>query len=202
MNLEEFKRKVLAGEITDFEPYFKEASQDELTSLREICIENDVCQEAYPEWAAIDDGDEYDDENQFLLCQKGYCLDILIQSNKKELRQAVLEKDIKYALEWWVMEYDQDIIRDILMEEATPDKKVLDTYLECNDGSYDITALELKQKAMNATPTAIEKTMSPAQLYLAHNPLWALGFMSYDIAQIIDSTAGVHELERILNERY
>lgn len=198
LNLEEFENAVIAGEITNFEPYFKEANHDELTRLREICIENDVYQEAYPEWASIDNGDEYDDENKFLLCQKGHCLDILIQSNIKELRQAVIEKDIKFALESHVMEYDQDIIHDELMEKTTPDKEVLDTYLECNDGSFDITALELKQKAMNTMPAAIEKTMSPTQLYLTHNPLWTLSFTGYDVQRIINSTAGVHELEKIL----
>ena len=37
-------------------------------------------------------------------------------------------------------------------------------------------AVREKIEAHNITPTAIEKTMSPAQLYKAKNPLWMTGF--------------------------
>lgn len=37
-------------------------------------------------------------------------------------------------------------------------------------------AVREKLKAYNITPTAIEKTMSPEQLYKANNPLWMTGF--------------------------
>ena len=56
MNLEEFERQVLAGEIndynTDFEAYFEQVdNEDKISAMRKICIENNVYQEKYREWA-------------------------------------------------------------------------------------------------------------------------------------------------------
>ena len=66
-----------------------------------------------------------------------------------------------------VMEYDQDIIMENLMNAIEPHTELLDTFLECHDGSWDLRALELKQKARNIVPTKIEKTMTPLQLFEA-----------------------------------
>lgn len=37
-------------------------------------------------------------------------------------------------------------------------------------------ATNLKQQAMNTNPSPMEKTMTPSQLFVTNNPLWALGF--------------------------
>ena len=66
----------------------------------------------------------------------------------------------------------------------------------------NLPALELKLKAITHTPTTIEKTMTPVQLYLSRNPLWALNLTGNQIRQIINSTAGIHELEKILERSH
>ena len=187
MNLKEFERQVLAGEITDFEPYFEHAEDDDdIYLMQQICIKNNVCQEKYHDWAEnfiLND----DADMQFLLLDNGHCLDILICSERKQVRQEVVEKDIEYAFEDHVMEYDQDIIMENLMNAIEPHAELLDTFLKCHDGSWDLRALELKQKARNIVPTTIEKTMTPLQLFEKGNPLWTTTFTGYQVYNIIQA---------------
>ena len=203
MNLKEFERQVLAGEITDFEPYFEQAEDDDdIYLMQRICIKNDVYREKYRDWAKhfiLND----DADMQFLLLEKDHCLDILICSERKQVRREVVEKDIKYAFEDHIMEYDQYIIIEILMNAIEPHAELLDTFLECNDGSWDLRALELKQKAKTIVPTTIEKTMSPLQLFEADNPLWTKTFTGYQVYNIITAPSPRDAIlvQQSLNER-
>ena len=215
MNLEEFERQVLAGEIndynTDFEAYFEQVdNEDKISAMRKICIENNVYQEKYREWADELVRSSYNSfvpqenntELQFLLINNNnHCLDILIYSDNKEVRQAVIERDIEYALKNCIIEYDQDIIIEILMNAIEPHTELLDTFLECHDGSWDLRALELKQKARTIVPTTIEKTMSPLQLFEAGNPLWTTVFTGYQVYNIITAPSQKDALLVQLNER-
>jgi hypothetical protein len=48
MDLKKFERQVLVGEITDFEPYFEQAEdEDDIYIMQQICIKNNVCPEKY-----------------------------------------------------------------------------------------------------------------------------------------------------------
>ena len=193
MDIEEFERQVVTGEITDsntdFEYYFKEAQDDDIRTMQRICIENNVYKKAYHDWVEeFVFTDDYD--MQYLLLDANECLDILICSENKEVRREVVEKDIEYAFEDHVMEYDQDIIIDILMREIEPHAELLDTFLECQDGSWgaqDLQALELKQKARTIVPTIIEKTMTPLQLFEAGNPLWTKTLTGYQVRNVIQA---------------
>jgi hypothetical protein len=49
----------------------------------------------------------------------------------------------------------------------------------------DYQALSLKYRASTAKPSIIEKTMSPAQLYISENPLWTIKFTAKDVKQIL-----------------
>ena len=49
----------------------------------------------------------------------------------------------------------------------------------------DYQALSLKYHASTITPSIIEKTMSPAQLYITENPLWTIPFSAKDVKQIL-----------------
>ena len=62
------------------------------------------------------------------------------------------------------------------MEAKDIPLKVIETYLDTVNEYVpeDNTELELKYQAMKMTPTTIEKTMTPQQLFAAQNPLWAL----------------------------
>ena len=209
--LKEFERAVIAGEINDyntnFKFYFEQAEdEDTISSMRKICIETNVYKKAYPDWAKEFVTFETEEELQFLLLDNNHCLDILICSENKEVRREVVEKDIKYAFEDHVMEYDQDIIIDILMREIEPHAELLDTFLECHDGSWgapDLQALELKQKAGTIVPTIIEKTMTPMQLFEAGNPLWTKTLTGYQVRNVIQARSPKYVLfmQQKSNER-
>ena len=49
----------------------------------------------------------------------------------------------------------------------------------------ELQALDLKYRAMTHVPTTIEKTMTPAQLFAAESPLWALNFAGEDIDKLL-----------------
>lgn len=49
----------------------------------------------------------------------------------------------------------------------------------------EMQALDLKYRAMTHVPTTIEKTMTPAQLFVADSPLWALNFAGEDIDKLL-----------------
>lgn len=208
MDIEEFERQVVTGEITDsstdFKFYFEQAEdEDDIHAMRKICIENNVYKKAYPDWAEeFVFTDDYD--MQYLLLDANECLDILICSENKEVRREVVEKDIEYAFEDHIMEYDQDIIMENLMNAIEPHAELLDTFLECHDGSWDsqmILAFELKQKARTIVPTTIEKTMSPTQLFQAGNPLWTTVFTGYQVYNIITAPSPTDAILVRLNER-
>lgn len=209
--LKEFERAVIAGEINDyntnFKFYFEQAEdEDTISSMRKICIENNVYKKAYPDWAKEFVTFETEEELQFLLLDNNHCLDILICSENKEVRREVVEKDIEYAFEDHVMEYDQDIIIDILMREIEPHAELLDTFLECQDGSWkihELRALELKQKARTIVPTIIEKTMTPMQLFEAGNPLWTKTLTGYQVRNVIQARSPKYALfmQQKSNER-
>ena len=190
--LKEFERAIVSGEINDyntnFEAYFEQVDdEDKISTMRKICIENNAYKKAYPDWAEEFVTLETEEELQFLLLDNNHCLDILICSENKEVRREVIEHNIKYAFEDHIMEYDQDIIIEILMSQIEPHAKLLDVFLECNDGSWDLSALKLKQKAQTMTPTTIEKTMSLLQLFEANNPLWTTVFTGYQVYSIIQA---------------
>ena len=71
------------------------------------------------------------------------------------------------------------------------DLNLLKAYLEAEERYGDVKtnahyqALKLKYEALTTAPTTIEKTMSPAQLYVADNPLWAYDYSADGIREIL-----------------
>lgn len=55
-------------------------------------------------------------------------------------------------------------------------KRLVDFHKEPIGTDEELQALELKYQAMTHVPTTIEKTMTPAQLYDAECPLWAIHY--------------------------
>lgn len=156
VDLNEFERQILAGEITNFEPYFKNQNQTQLRILKQICIRHGVYQEAYTDWAS----NENDTWTQQILASNGYCLEILIHAKENYVREAVLKKDIQRALEPDIMGNNLFAVRNILMTMTEPDRDVLDAFIQAmnkfKDG-YEYEALYQKHTAYNMTPTTIEK---------------------------------------------
>lgn len=184
--LEEFTQKVKAGDITDFEPWFEEPDPDTLQTLKQICIRHGVYQDAYTDWA-LDGSDSW---IQQTLASRGYCLDILIYAEGAYVREVVLKKDIRRALEPNVMEANLGIIRTLLMAETDPDRDVLDTFIQVVNeykDVYDCEALYQKHAAYKIVPTTIEKTMTPLQLFKADNLLWTLPYSGDQVA-LVNST--------------
>lgn len=181
--LEEFTQKVKAGDITDFEPWFEEHDPDTIQTLKQICIRHGVYQDAYIDWAS----DNSDTWIQQTLASSGYCLDVLIYAENAYVREVVLKKELRRALEPNVMEANLGIVRTLLMAMTDPDKEVLDTFIqtggEFKDG-YDCEALRQKQAAYEIIPTTIEKTMTPLQLFKADNLLWTLPYSGDQVALV------------------
>lgn len=181
--LEEFTQKVKAGDITDFEPWFEEQDLETLQALKQICIRHGVHQEAYTDWAL----DGRDPWIQQMLASNGYCLDILIYAEDAYVREVVLKKELRRALEPNVMEANLGLVRTLLMSAPDPDKEVLDAFVQTANefkGVYDYEALYQKHAAHKNIPTTIEKTMTPLQLFKADNLLWTLPYSGDQVALV------------------
>lgn len=190
MDLFEFEQAVINGEITDFRPYVEGGTFHENRDRKALCIRYGVAQELYPEWAQSDDPDKYDDWIQLLLAENGYCLDILSESEAEDILAEVLKHDLNYALDedGGMMNY-RHLVYDALMDAKDIPFNVIETYFKTINEYVpeDNTELELKYKAMQVTPTVIEKTMTPMQLFTAQNPLWALNLTGKQIKLVINS---------------
>lgn len=182
-DVNEFERQVLAGEITNFEPYFQTQNQTQLRILKQICIRHGVYQEAYTDWAS----NESDPWIQQILASNGYCPDTLIHAEENYVREAVLKKNIRRALEPDIMENNLFAVRNILMSMTNPDRNVLDAFIQTinkfKDG-YEYEALHQKHAAYKIIPTTIEKTMTPLQLCKADNLLWTLPYSDNQVALV------------------
>lgn len=181
--LEEFTQKVKAGDITDFEPWFDEQDPETLQTLKQICIRYGAYQDAYIDWA-LDDRDPW---TQQMLASNGYCLDSLIYAEDGCVREVVLKKDIRYALELNVMEANLSIVLALLMSTPEPDRDVLDAFIQTGGGfkdGYNCEALRQKHAAYKIIPTTIEKTMAPLQLFKADNLLWTLPYSGEQVALV------------------
>ncbi len=181
--LEEFTQKVKEGDITDFEPWFDEQDLETIQVLKNICIQHGVYQDAYMDWA-LDDRDPW---IQQMLASNGYCLDILIYAEDAYVREVVLKKELRLALEPNVMEANLGLVRTLLMSTPEPDDEVLDAFTQLVDrfkDVYDCEALYQKHATYEIIPTTIEKTMTPLQLFKADNLLWTLPYSGEQVALV------------------
>ena len=194
MDTFEFEQAIINGQITDFRPYVENGDFCENRDRKALCIRYGVAQELYPEWAQSDDPDKYDDWIQLLLAENGYCLDILSESEAEDILAEVLKHDINYALDEndGMMTDYRHLVYGALMELKDIPYNVIETYFETINEYVpeDNTELELKYKAMQITPTVIEKTMTPMQLFEAHNPLWARNLTGNQIKHVLNGAIG------------
>lgn len=192
MDLFEFEEAIINGQITDFRPYIENGDFCENRDRKALCIRYGVAQELYPEWAQSDDPDKYDDWIQLLLAENGYCLDILSESEAEDILAEVLKHDINYAVDNAMMTDYRHLVYYALMELKDIPCNVIKTYFKTVNEYVpeDNTELELKYKAMQITPTTIEKTMTPMQLFTAQNPLWALNLTGNQIKHVLNGATG------------
>lgn len=198
MDIFEFEEAIIKGEITDFRPYVEGGTFHENRDRKALCIAYGVAQELYPEWTQSDDPDKYDGWIQLKLAEKGYCLDILSESDAEDILAEVLKHDINYALDEndGMMNYYRHLVYDALMEAKDIPLKVIEKYLDTVNEYVpeDNTELELKYQAMKMTPTTIEKTMTSQQLFAAQNPLWALNLTGNQINHVLNGAIGYLKL--------
>lgn len=61
-------------------------------------------------------------------------------------------------------------------------------------------ALKLKHDALTMVPTTIEKTMTPAQLYVSDSPLWVYDYTEEEIRNILEVLENKPKTEESFNE--
>lgn len=205
MTPEEFERKILAGEITDFEPYFegknniKKDLQNqpyrlillkqgieterilELDGIFAIvtCIQEGLLPERYDEWKAMNQ--EWIMET---FAENGYYLDELIESEYDDVRKAVIENNPEFCIERLNQGKIYQIVHDYIKNKAKPNIALFKAYIEALKSNNNDIGIMTKYRAMTEAPSTIEKTMSPAQLFKSGNPLWAHNQNIYRIQQV------------------
>lgn len=200
-----FEARLLNGEITCIEPYFdghlnlqrnyhrlmaehgfyieKLIETDDKWVLAEL-VRNGYAEEHYEEWAK-----NGEDEVQKALLEKGLYVELLSQSENDDVRFAVAKQYPERTLAY-IKSLEPDRQRhlgfQVLMYQTQPDIKALKFLfsLDWRKTGYNLQILKGKYKVMCKTPTVIEKTMTPFQLYQTGNPLWKLNLSGYNIASV------------------
>ena len=215
MNLFEFEEAIKNGEITDFEPYMrKQEFDDHRTILAEHDIEVDriikrdgnkvivnlieqgLATERYESWKNHPSVDV-----RKALAKAGYYPDLYINDKSPDVRKHIIYQYPKQSLKRMHNPNDRFFIRRQLIHQTRPDIEVLTTYLDTvtqselknYEARNEIKMLKLKQKSLQITPTTIEKTMAPHQLFEANNPLWMTEYTAEEIDNIIYSYEHIGE---------
>lgn len=102
------------------------------------------------------------------------------------LPKSIQEQNLKDMLKNYAWQQDHERI----CSQITPNINEIERLLNKKNELFfptepDTKALELKLKAMTHVPTTIEKTMTPAQLFVINSPLWALDFAGEDIDKLL-----------------
>ena len=214
MTAEEFERQVIAGEITNFEPYLTEtgcikedlrnkayrlillAHGIEIERILELdgafaistCIREGWFPERYDEWK--DRNEEWILET---FAENGYYLDELIESEYDDVRKAVIENNPEFCIERLNQGKIYQIIHDYITNEVKPNLKLFKAYIDALTSNSNDMGLMTKYRALTEVPSTIEKTMSDAQLFESGSPLWATDLTVQQIRDVLDACK---ELER------
>lgn len=212
MTPEEFEHKVLAGEITDFEPYLKYTNsvrEDlrnkayrlvmlkhsiEIERILELdgtlaigmCIQEGLLSERYNEWK--------DKNEKWILetfAENGYYLDELILSEYNDVQKAVIENHPDFCIERLNQGKLYQIIHDYIKNEAKPNVALFKAYIEALQSNRNDVGLMTKYRALKEVPSIIEKTMSEVQLFESGSPFWT---KDLTVAQIHDVLEAHEEL--------
>lgn len=225
MDLNEFERQVLAGEITDFRPYFTKPYDKEQMEQRYILAKNGVGTDRVSEMDGyntiveiIDEGllpERYDEWKHHpragvrrALVDNDYFWDYFINDEDPYIRQSIIEQDLRLGLQRLDNDEDRDVIRHVLEKQSNDelDLDILKAYLEAvkeygdTNIAFVYPNLKLKYDALTMVPTTIEKTMTPAQLYASDSPLWARDYTAEQIRRILVRLRNKPKTEEHFNE--
>lgn len=211
MDLKEFEHQVLAGEITDFEPYFANGSINyhlryilaklgiEVDRIIKIdgpgtilgFIKDKIHIDRYEEWK---DHPLVDIRKE--LARAGYFQDEYFDDPDESVRAIVIQNNVHKALTRIRNDNDLRIIKDQLFHLIEFDANVLSAYIDAErqhakkhkynfNNSVNNIAFQLKLDAINHTPTTIEKTMNEIQLFDTNCPLWVTPYTPNQICKIL-----------------
>lgn len=211
MDLKEFERQVLAGEITDFEPYFKD--NDLNYHLRYILAKLGIEVERVIEMDGpgtifgfikdkvhIDQYDEWKNHPNVTIRQElaraGYFQDEYFDDPDEGVRAIVIQNNVRKALTRIRNDNDLMHIKWSLETIVEPDVDVLSTYIDKqkqqnrkyrydDDDDYHLQASRLKLDSLSHIPTTIEKTMNEVQLFESGCPLWVKPYTLRQIDKIL-----------------
>lgn len=208
MTPEEFEHKVLAGEITDFEPYLKYTNsvrEDlrnkayrlvllkhgieterilELDSIFAIvtCIQEGLFPEQYEEWKNTN--------KEWILetfAENGYYLDELLLSEYDDVQKAVIENHPDFCIERLTQGKIYQIVHDFIKNEAKPNVALFKAYIDALQSNRNDVGLMTKYRAMTEAPSTIEKTMSEVQLFESNSPFWATDLTVAQIHDVLEA---------------
>lgn len=146
--------------------------------LHRALIRQDAKSEYYEKWK-----DSYDESIRKTLAQKGYFIEEYLNDSSKYVRIKALEHNPEYLPYFFRDDELFDLIYNFYMIQPNVNLNEFELFLKINAKKIDknkITAVvKLKdviaiKHQSNKTPTTIEKTMTPTQLYDSGSPLWAL----------------------------
>ncbi len=133
----------------------------------------------YDQWK-----DHSDSNVRLALVSNGYFLDYYVHDEIDNIRHMAIYKQPKIRqklLENPTVD-ELSFVQDYLYNESEPDRSHLEKYLDLcskeyidNEKTGQHEALSIKYSALTCNIDTIAKTMSPAQLYKANNPLWITG---------------------------
>lgn len=211
MDLKKFERQVIAGEITDFEPYFEDDSFNyhlryilakcgiEVDRIIEMdgpgtilgFIKDGVHVDRYKEWKNHPNVTIRQE-----LARAGYFEDEYFEDPDESVRAIVIQNNVRKALTRIRNDNDLSIIKDQLFHLIEFDADVLSAYIDVekqhakkheynfNDSVNNI-AFQLKLDAINHVPTTIERTMNEVQLFDVRCPLWVKPYTPNQICKIL-----------------
>lgn len=214
MTAEEFEQQVIAGQITDFEPYLNDTGsiKEDLRNktYRLILLQHGIEIErileldgAFAISTYIQEGllperyDAWKDRNEEWIletfAENGYYLDELIESEYDDVREIVIENHPEFGIERLNRGKDYQIIYDYIKNEVKPNLKLFKAYIDTLTSNSNDIGLMTKYRALTEEPSTIEKTMSDAQLFESGSPLWATDLTIQQIRDVLDACK---ELER------
>lgn len=211
MDLKEFERQVLAGEITDFEPYFEGDGLNyhlryvlatlgiEVDRIIDMdgsetilgFIRDGVHTERYEEWK------NHPNINvRQALARAGYFEEHYFDDPDESVRAIVIQNNVRKALARIRRDSDLAVIKCQLETVVELDVDILSTYIskqkqqnrkyryDDND-DYHLQASQIKLNALSHIPTTIEKTMNEVQLFESGCPLWVKPYTLRQIDKIL-----------------
>lgn len=211
MDLKEFERQVLAGEITNFEPYFedKDINYHLRYVLAKLGIEVDRIIEMdgpstilgfIKDKVHVDRYEEWKDHPQVdirqALARAGYFEDHYYDDPENNVREVVIQNNIRKAFtrirsdnDLAVIEHSLEILinidTDILVTYTNKRKQWAQKYNCDYSKNCKNQSFQLKLNAINYIPTTIEKTMNEVQLFKSSCPLWTKPYTPRQINEIL-----------------